>query len=389
MEAVDFSKWNVKPACWEAHGVFEESDLKSVFLEGASCGGRPTRLFAYYALPEGASAEKPVPGVVLVHGGGASAIPNWVRRWTSLGYAAISMDTCGHVPTEKGGQRPGNPAWSQGWDRHDWSGPEGWGGFDAIDKPIDEQWPFQAVVAVLRSRAFLASLPEVDARNIGITGVSWGGWLTCLAAGVCNDFRWAVPVYGCGFLGDKGAFRESLLPLGEKGPRWLDRWDPSHFLPKARAPFLWVDSPADYHFPLDSLARSADLLSGECHFATIPGFTHGHTQGETRPEISAFADAFAKDGPKPIAFEAPTVTDGVYTVRFHAKDAASLQATFNWTCDTNPEWHLRDWQTRPADAFDPAAGRVRATIPAGCQACFVNLVTDSGLVASAHACFPV
>lgn len=386
---IDFSQWNEVPSVWEAHGAFEEPDLKSVFLEGAPCAGKMTRAFAYYALPEGASPGNPVPGVVLVHGGGAAALADWVRLWTGRGYAAISMDTCGHVPTENGGRRPASPAWSHAWDQHEWSGPEGWGGYEAGGRPVDEQWPYQAVAAVLRSRAFLASLPEVDSRRIGITGVSWGGFLTCLAAGACDDFLWACPVYGCGFLGEHSSFREPILAAGEQGRRWSGLWDPSVYLPHVRAPFLWVDSPTDQCFPIDSVVRSADLLPGECHFATIPGFAHGHRgPGEGRPEILAFADAFTRGGPAPICFDAPSISGGFYSVRFHAQDATSLQAVFNWTSDPNPEWHLRRWQSCPVGEFFPADGLLRAEIPPNCQACFANLVTDGGCVASAHVRFP-
>ena len=36
--------------------------------------------------------------MVLVHGGGGTAFAEWVKAWTSRGYAAIAMDTCGQIP---------------------------------------------------------------------------------------------------------------------------------------------------------------------------------------------------------------------------------------------------------------------------------------------------
>ena len=36
-------------------------------------------------------ADSPVPGVVLVHGGGGTAFSEWVTEWTNRGYAAISI----------------------------------------------------------------------------------------------------------------------------------------------------------------------------------------------------------------------------------------------------------------------------------------------------------
>ncbi|MDD3155016.1 MAG: hypothetical protein PHS41_09115, partial [Victivallaceae bacterium] len=92
------------------------------FLDGVPWRGRPTRFYACWSLPQGASPENPAPGIVLVHGGGSSALPDWVDLWSKRGYAAISMDNCGGVP-----------AWAAckcyrtNWPRHEYSGPAGWG----------------------------------------------------------------------------------------------------------------------------------------------------------------------------------------------------------------------------------------------------------------------
>ena len=70
----------------------------------------------------------------------------------------------------------------------------------SIDEPVGDQWPFHAVAAALRAHSLLAADPAVDAARIGLTGISWGGYLTCLVSGVDERYRFACPVYGCGFL---------------------------------------------------------------------------------------------------------------------------------------------------------------------------------------------
>jgi len=40
--------------------------IKAIWIEIEPYQGRPTRVFAYYALPKGATAERKVPGMVLV-----------------------------------------------------------------------------------------------------------------------------------------------------------------------------------------------------------------------------------------------------------------------------------------------------------------------------------
>ena len=161
-----------------------------MFYDGSPWHGKPTRVFAYYGLPKIAPGAK-VPGMVLVHGGGGTAFDVWVRLWNSRGYAAIAMDTCGCVPIGSYGK----------WQRHDAGGPPGWGGFNQVDEPAEDQWTYHAIADVVLAHSFWRSLPQVDPERIGVTGISWGGYLTCIVSGVDSRFRFAVPVYGCGFLG--------------------------------------------------------------------------------------------------------------------------------------------------------------------------------------------
>ena len=62
----------------------------------------------------------------------------------------------------------------------------------------EDQWVYHAVASVVRANSFMRSLPDVDPERIGVTGVSWGGFLTCIAASIDDRFRFAAPVYGCG-----------------------------------------------------------------------------------------------------------------------------------------------------------------------------------------------
>lgn len=56
----------------------------------------------------------------------------------------------------------------------------------------------QTVMDIRRAKALLASLPEVDAGRISITGVSLGGIMTSLAAGVDGTFWRVVPILAGG-----------------------------------------------------------------------------------------------------------------------------------------------------------------------------------------------
>src|SRR5262249_55463954 len=145
--------------------------------------GKPTRVFAYLARPEKVEGKRPA--MVLVHGGGGSAFKEWAELWAQRGYVALAMDLAGQGADHKR-LADGGPAQDDDT--------------KFGDVPLREAWPYHAVADVLRGVALVAALPEVDAERLGITGISWGGYLTCLVAGLDDRLKVAVPVYGCGFL---------------------------------------------------------------------------------------------------------------------------------------------------------------------------------------------
>ena len=357
---------------------FATNGVSALFYEGESYQGKPTRVFAYYGMPTNVPPGQKVPGVVLVHGGGGSAFVRWVRLWNSRGYAALSMDTCGAVSGNAYGQE------QKGHVRHAWAGPAGWGGFDKADDPIHDQWTYHAVSAVLRGHSLLRSFPDVDVSRVGITGISWGGYLTCIAASIDDRFAFAVPVYGCGFLGDNSTWLGAFASMGdERAKKWLGLWDPSAYLGQARMPFLWVTGSNDFAYPMDSLKKSYRSLKVPYTLCVRLRMPHGHgAAGENPQEIHAFADRFAKRGA-----ELPQVTEVAragrqVTVRFNPHGRAVARAELNYTRDGGA-WKERKWEALPAEA-NASSGEVKAEIPAGATVYYVNLLTDDGIVVSSE-----
>jgi cephalosporin-C deacetylase-like acetyl esterase len=166
----------------------------------------------------------------------------WVRIWNRRGCAAIAMDMCGNVPDKASSDDPWNPAKKH----HEFGGPTGWGGFEHIDEPITDQWTYHAVAVVLLAHSLIRSFPEVDAKDIGVTGSRGAGYLAAIIAGVDPRFRFTAPIYGCGFLGEDSAWLSNFAELGaERAKRWLSLWDPSVYLPNSNMPVLRVDGTND------------------------------------------------------------------------------------------------------------------------------------------------
>lgn len=345
-------------------------EVKALFYDGVPWKGQPTRVFAYYGAPK-TEPGKRVPGIVLVHGGGGSAFIPWVKLWVSRGYAAIAMDTCGCISS---GGYSNHPRDAQG-------GPPGWGGFDQIDQPVTDQWTYHAVADVILAHSLLRSFPEVDPNKTGITGISWGGYLTCIVAGVDTRFKFAAPVYGCGFLGEDSVWLPDFQRMGpEKAAKWLALWDPSVYLAKARMPMLWVNGTNDFAYPPDSLQKSYRLPHGRRTLCMRVRMPHGHGgPGENPEEIHAMADAVLLRK-TPLARITKTGRAGTTVWATYASASSITKAELNYTADTG-EWQKRTWQTLPA-SLDAAHTRVSAELPADATTYYFNLTDARNLVVS-------
>ena len=369
----DTEQLNQAPRTHPAPG-FSVVGVEALFYEALLWQGRPTRAFAWMGMPE-VKGDETCPGMVLVHGGGGTAFASWVRLWNQRGYAAIAMDLCGSVPqsppTPPGGER----------ERHDLGGPPGWG-LEKPNRPVEDQWIYHAVADVLLGHSLLAAQPQVDPGRIGVTGISWGGFLSGIAAGVDPRFRFAVPVYGCGYLGDS-CFWQSQMFAGmgaERTQRWLERWDPSAYLSRAAMPMCWVSGTNDGVFPLHCLQQSYRAPAGERTLCIRVEMPHAHGgPGENPEEIRVFADSHLR-GEAPLARIEAQGLEGRRLWATFSSARPIVRAEMTFTRATG-YWSDRKYNTLPAE-LDAEAGRVEAEVPAMATVCFFNLFDDRDCVVS-------
>ncbi len=303
--------------CPEKDPFPEDGRIKAIRFEGEECGGVPARVFAYIGFPEGASADSPVPGMVLVHGGGCHAWAEWVQYWVNNGYAAVSMD-----------------GFAQAWSGPDHTYdhlPEHWtvdpashlpmDNFTTADKPFREQWFYYFIADILLSNNILRADERVRADQIGITGISWGGFAASTA--ICYDdrFAFAAPVYGSGFQD------VSQTPHGRvfRGEGVSDVWDAKNLLGEVRMPVVWFNSDHDEFFSADSAAASAAAApNGAVTF--IPGFVHGMLIEQ--PEILRFANGQTGLGAGNVRINALSFGGGRAAVSFTLPEDAKSAAAY-------------------------------------------------------------
>ncbi len=252
-------------------GISELDNVKTIFYDGINYMGKPTKAFAYVGIPEGASAENPVPGIVLVHGGGGSAHDKWVKAWVDQGYAAIAMDTEGRIKTAANNYMGvGNRVASTFGHQNNLS----YDNFIAEDDKHSDMWFYQATADAVLAGNVLRSMPEVDSSRIGITGISYGSLITLHTIGVDNRFTFAMPVYGCGYLWEGQTYFANRMTVARKS------WDPSRFyMQSGDVPVMWFVTNRDQNFSLDTISKSYLDIFDKANMCIIDNFAHTEQDG--------------------------------------------------------------------------------------------------------------
>ncbi|MBI4603226.1 MAG: acetylxylan esterase [Planctomycetes bacterium] len=352
----------------EVTWIGEKGPVRSLTYPGEPYRGKPTRVFAQFATPGtlagDASRDAKLPAIVLVHGGGGTAFPEWAELWARRGYAAIAMDLAGKRVDGAGGP-----------DQSDETK------FGSMDEPVTEHWPYHAVANVIRAHSLLRSLPGVDPERTAITGISWGGYLTCIAASIDRRFKAAVPVYGCGYLHSNSVWLEPrLLKMPpEHRERWIELYDPSRYLASCRVPIFFLNGTNDFAYPLDSFMGSYRLVSCEKSIRVTVNMPHGHAEGWAPQEIGLFVDARLCGGAPLGRVEDVRTSGGRVTFRWEGTPALR-SAALHATAGTGPI-NRRQWSASEARIED---GRGSADLPAGATAWFIAAADDRGAVTSSE-----
>ncbi|TLM88072.1 prolyl oligopeptidase family serine peptidase [Pseudarthrobacter sp. NamE5] len=198
-----------------------------------------SRVPAYLALPDGASAEAPAPMLLWIHGGPLGSWNAWTWRWnpwllTAKGYAVLLPD----------------PALSTGYGQNYIQ--RGWGAWGNA--------PFSDLMAVTDAAV---DRPDIDAERTAAMGGSFGGYMANWVAGQTDRFRAVVT-------------HASLWALDQFGPTtdasqyWLKEMtqemalenSPHLHVEKISTPMLVIHGDKDYRVPVgEGLRLWYELLS--------------------------------------------------------------------------------------------------------------------------------
>ena len=352
-----------------------DNRIQAIRFDGEKCDGKETEVFAYIGFPESASADNPVPAMVLVHGGGVHAQADWVQYWVDRGYAAISFDGFGQQPKvgEYSAAGGNNPDWTVHEKAH-----YPFSNFDDVDKTYTEQWFYHYLADIVLSNNILRADSRVIRTQIGVSGISWGGLVTTVAACYDNRFQFAIPIYGCGCWELMGGFFTN--------EKILEKWDPTPLLSQVEMPMLFVSGDEDPFFPATALSSSA-ALAGNGRALLISGLQHGDFRME---ETVRFANEFTGSGDGNINILGVDNENGELTVKFILPDGVKRPKVTLYYRSTPLEYDglqlKQSWSTDSAKVYGDKAV---VTVPEGATMYYIAVSgkTDGGSITASTGIF--
>lgn len=334
--------WNLKelsvaPAyrpCPAPESAFE--DLKPLLVKGRGPKNAEAEFFCYYGTPEGEKPEKGWPGVVLVHGGGGTAYPQYVKMWKNLGFAVLAPDWYNRRPA------PGltNEAPTQV-------------NVPRVDLPGGKRQDHVANVAnFILAHSLLRSLPEVDANRTCYVGLSWGSWYGVCVAATDDRFKGCVEIY----CGDYDPQR--------KGDRAIID---GRFLPMAKVPMWWTVSTNDRNVTPETSRAGFAACANFAGVALVNGLTHSHV-GFEFDSVQRMAKHFTGSAKSLPRFGEPRVRDGVVSADLIDEgEGVTAVGLCYTTSDELPTWK-RKWRKSAATREGKT---VSAVIPKGTVQCYL------------------
>lgn len=355
----------------------QKSAVRSLLYHSVDYQDKPTQVFAYYSNPDilagRPSTGKRFPAVVLVHGGGGMAFKQWVEKWAANGYAAIAMDLSGR---DGGGEKLTQAGPEQSDENK----------FQKITEGnLKNVWTYHAIASVILAHSWLLNLPEVDPGKTGITGISWGGYLTCIAAGLDARFKVAVPVYGCGYYNESDVFKKMLNALSPADQqKWMEYFDPSVYLPYAKARFLFMNGNKDLHYNVMPYHKTYLKIAKAKRVICIkPDMLHSHVDGWEPVEILAYFQQVLYRKQELVNVKKVLDLPDQIKLIYQSPEPLS-QADFYYTNDLISSNSERSWLRQ--DAVIDAKKRIITTsqVPAGFKYGFFYLKDSKGKTVSSE-----
>jgi dienelactone hydrolase len=247
--------------------AYAELRITSFYLTGGGNAAGPNRVFCASAVPDG--VDGPFPVLFVFHGGGghASGALALALARNNPGFATVAIDYNGQFMPSKQPVTRWTTQTEELRARR----------LDLDPNPLNFPM-YHNVQAARRVLDWVEEQPWADKARFGASGVSFGGWVSYVLAGV--DDRIASVVAQVSAAGTRGMRGRSSQPHDweprEQVETWIRHADPASYASATRAPVFMRLAANDRHFWLDGAAYHRALFPGRVEWLIVPNSDHGN-----------------------------------------------------------------------------------------------------------------
>ncbi len=345
--------------------IYDESldnqGCKGLFIR-SDYNNQESYAFAYLGLPEGELKNKPA--ILLLHGGGGTAYYEWVNAWKEKGYIALAVDLEGHIPNKEG-KITDYP--QDLYHQSTYVAPHNQNLGDENDD-LSLTWLHYACRTAIIANSFLHNLEGVDKYSIGISGVSWGGFITSIITGYDDRFAYAIPYYCTVNMVESGTPIGSYI-LAHPKFKVFDSVEP---LMQIETPFKLIVSDIDTHENVLIASEVANLTkNGE--LAIINQFLHSHYHALAQIEGFAFAEEVLANNYR---IEMKWKTDEELEIKL-PKGKEVRFAAIHYTTEETVNKDTK-WVEREISSDNYSNSKIKVSLKEGTRHYYVSFIDEKG-----------
>ncbi|ANE45237.1 hypothetical protein SY83_01605 [Paenibacillus swuensis] len=332
--------------------------IKRVLFQSDLEEGRQNQIYALIARP---TASGSYPGLLVLHGGAGTADEGGAKEYAKRGYIAIAPELPGIAdPNSQWASPDSTGVWK--------SEPYGLRQLRALPDASASSI-FEAEVAALQSFYLLKAQPEIQPGNVGMKGISWGGYTTTMVSSLLgDDVKAAYSIYGSGFY-DHGSYFKGLLDGWNRleKMKWLKDLDAGRRAQQLTANYFVAAATNDSYFWPTAVMDTLDRISGPVNQVFSPNDDHtlAHLADESAQEQLYFDYHLKGEGavpPKVQVEGSKPLANGSIQIRFSVSGGTEVTNFKLYYSSPDASWTTRSWTEVQAAAN--ADGSYGAVLPA-------------------------
>lgn len=220
-----------------------------------------TEVYAVIASPK---SNGKYPGMLVLHGGGGQAEKDKAISWAQRGYVAVAPDLPGVAEPKKLTFTKGR--WNKlayGAERY------------VANPDVSASVIFDAVLSAMKALYLLRSQPNVNKENIGVVGISWGGYMTTMVCGLAGKkVKAGFSVFGCGFYEQTSQCNAlQKMPIAER-EQWLQYLDAGKRAKNIKSAFFIAGAANDFFFYPKAVQMTLDSINSDKNHVYAPNVSH-------------------------------------------------------------------------------------------------------------------